>query len=270
MGARPPLKHYLVEVWQRRQFIYLLARYRIEAENQRNTFGMGWVLLTPLLNAAVYGLIFGVLLAGSRPPNFVSFLIIGVFLFQFFQGSFTSGAKAITSNNALVQSLNFPRMSLPLSAVMQRFLAFVPTLGIMAVIVMMTGQKPQWQWLAMAPLVVLFFIFNAGLAMITARLTVHFRDLSEFLPVITRLIFYTTGIFFSFDVRFKDHPTVLKIVDFQPIHEFLDLGRTLMLSGPGYDVKEIYWLYATIWSIAIFAAGVTFFWAAEERYGRVD
>lgn len=270
VGARPPLKHYLVQVWQRRQFIYSLAKFRIESDNQRNTFGIGWVILKPLLQAGIYGLIFGILLSGSRPPNFVGFLIIGVFLFEFFSSSFNSGAKSITSNYALVQSLSFPRMSLPLSLVTQRFLQFLPTMVIMAIIVIATGQMPEVKWLLMIPLIGLYFVFNAGLALFTARLTVHFRDLSQLLPFVTRLIFYTTGIFFSFDKQFEGHPAVLRTMDFQPIHEFLSLGRAIMLSGPDYEVRTEYWLYAAVWSLLIFGLGVVFFWAAEERYGRVD
>lgn len=272
VGARPPLKHYLAEVWNRRQFIYSLAKFRIESENQRNSLGMAWVVIKPLLNATVYGVIFGILLSGSRPANFVSFLIIGIFLFEFFANCFSDGAKSITStsNNALVQSLSFPRMALPLSTVTQQFLKFVPTLLIMAVIVMLTGQPPMLRWLLFIPLVAIFFAFNTGLALITARLTVHFRDLSQLLPFVTRLIFYTTGIFFSFEKRFSDHPRVLKVMDFQPIHEFLSLGRGIMLQGADYAVKPEYWLYVTVWSLAMLAFGIVFFWAAEERYGRVD
>lgn len=270
VGARPPLKHYLAEVWQRRQFIFSLAKFRIESENQRNSLGMGWVVLKPLINALVYGLIFGYLLKGSRPENFVAFLIIGVFMFEFFASAFSQGAKSITSNNALVQSLNFPRMALPLATVTQQLLKFIPTMIIMMLIVMATGQKPMLSWLLMIPLIAIFFVFNTGLALITARLTVHFRDLNQLLPFVTRLVFYTTGIFFSFEKRFRDHPTVLKVMDFQPINELLSIGRGVMLNDVDNTVKPEYWLYIAIWAIVVFGIGVIFFWAAEERYGRVD
>lgn len=272
VGARPPLGAYLTDVLRRRQFIYSLAKFRIESENQRNRLGMGWVVLRPLINAAVYGLIFGVLLnAKAGIDDFVSFLIIGVFFFEFFSTAFNNGAKAITSNNALVQSLSFPRMALPMSSVTQHFLKFLPTIPIMLILVMVMGTMPQLQWLLLIPLCAIFYVFNAGLALITARLTVHFRDLSQLLPFVTRLIFYTTGIFFSFEQRFGDkHPTVMRIVDFQPIHEFLSLARAIVLDGPEYTVSSEYWLYASVWSLALFAVGVAFFWAAEERYGRTD
>jgi teichoic acid transport system permease protein len=273
VGGRPPLRDYVTEVWKRRVFIYSMARFKIESENQQNSLGMFWVILKPLLNALVYGLIFGLLLgSGSRPAHFVEFLIIGVFVFEFFAQSWTSGGKAITNNAALVQSLAFPRMVLPLAAVTQRFLQFLPTVAIMLVFLVISGGfgAIDLHWLFIVPIFGLYFLFNCGLALVTARLSVHWRDLNNFLPFMTRFFFYTTGIFFSVEKRFKDHPTIQRISDFQPIHEFLSLARASLLQGPGYSVDERYWLFAAAWSIGLFTFGVWFFWRAEERYGRVD
>lgn len=268
VGGRPPLGEYLRDVLKRREFISRLARYRIEAENQQNRLGMAWVVIRPIINAAVYGTVFGILLRDSRPDHFVEFLIIGVFMWEFFASSFTQGAKSITSNRALVQSLAFPRMSLPISRTVQSFLQFIPMVAIMVLFILAMGHRPTWGWLLLAPLSVLFFGFNLGLALIAARMTVHFRDLDQLLPFITRLGFYTTGVFFSIQERFKDNPTVLKIADWVPTHEFLQLGRDLLLEGPNYQVNPWYWALATGWTVLLLSVGIVFFWAAEERYGR--
>ncbi|NRQ51501.1 ABC transporter permease [Aeromicrobium stalagmiti] len=271
VGGRPPLKTYVSEVWRRRAFIFSMAKFKIESENQQNSLGMFWVILKPLLNALVYGAIFGFLIGtNGRPEHFVEFLIIGVFVFEFFAQSWTSGGKAITNNAALLQSLAFPRLALPLAAVTQRFLQFLPTVAIMLVFLLVSGNAPTFQWLLIVPIFTLYFLFNCGLALVTARLSVHWRDLNNFLPFLTRFFFYTTGIFFSIEKRFAEHPTLVKITDFQPIHEFLSLARAALLEGPDYGMNGIYWVYATAWSLGLFAFGIWFFWRAEERYGRVD
>jgi teichoic acid transport system permease protein len=271
VGGRPPLRDYVADVWKRRIFIFSMARFRIESENQQNSLGMFWVVLKPLLNALVYGLIFGFLLpSDTRPPHFVEFLIIGVFVFEFFAQSWTLGGKAITNNAALVQSLAFPRMVLPLAAVTQRFLQFLPPVAIMLVFLLVSGNAPQWHWFLIIPIFFLYYVFNCGLALVTARLATHWRDINNFLPFLTRFFFYTTGIFFSVEKRFGDHPVIMRISDFQPVHEFLSLARSALLVGDSYAIDERYWLYASVWSIGLFAFGVWFFWRAEERYGRVD
>ena len=271
VGGRPRIFAYLVDVWRRRAFIYSLARFRIEADNGRNRLGMGWVVLKPLINAAVYGTIFGILLGReNRPDQFILFLVIGVFFFEYFSSCFTSGAKSITKNANLVQSLSFPRMSLPLALVTQRLLEFAPMIVIMLGLVLGFGNAPLWDWLLLIPLVALFTVFNVGLTLITARLTVHFRDLTQLLPFVSRFFFYTSGTFFSVERRFGDNETIMTIADFQPIHEFMDLARSILLKGPDYVIKPEYWTYAAGWSVLFLVVGTVYFWAAEERYGRDD
>lgn len=272
VGGRPPLLTYLRELARRRQFVASLARFKIEAENQRNRLGMAWVILKPMLNAAAFGLVFGILMQSRKStPNFVEFLVIGVFMFEFFASSLSSGAKSISSNAALVQSLAFPRMALPISVVTQKFLQLLPALAIMLVLLVMMGHRPTPEWLLLVPLVGLFYVFNVGLVLIAARITVHFRDFVNFLPFATRLVFYTTGIFFAVEIRFAGSETFLRIMDFQPIYVFLTLARTLLLDGHAiYEMRPEYWITAAVWSLILLVAGIVFFWSAEERYGRVD
>jgi len=271
VGARPPFGVYVRDVWRRRQFIYNLARYRIEAENGQNRLGMAWILLKPMIDAIVYGTVFGlILMRGNIPDHYILFLVVGVFMFDFFSSCFTAGAKSITRNANLVQSLSFPRMALPLALVTEKFLEFVPMLGIIFTAALLTGLRPTTDWLLMIPIVILFTIFNTGVTMFTARLTVHFRDLTNLLPFVSRLLFYTSGIFYSMELRFGDNPTATRIIDPQPLHEFLSLGRSVFLDEPGFHAKPEYWLYAALWATASIVVGSLFFWAAEERYGRVD
>lgn len=268
VGARPALPDYLREVWQRRAFVLRLASYRIEAENTSNRLGMAWVVLKPLLNAGVYGLVFGLVLGTHRDvQDFLAFLVIGVFMFEFFATCLTTGAKSITGNEPLVQSLAFPRMTLPLALVVQRLLQFVPMLGIGALFAIAYGNRPSLTWLLLVPLVALFTLFNTGLTLIMARLTVHARDLVHMTPFLSRLFFYTSGIFYSINERLPDDSPFRPVVDAQPIHEFCTLARAILMDGPQYRIPLDYWWMAALWSFGLLAVGIVFFWAAEERYG---
>ena len=272
VGGRPPFFTYLKEVVKRRDFIFSLAKFRIEAENQRNRLGMGWVLLKPLLNAAVFGLVFGTLMKSRlETPNFLEFLFIGVFLFEFFSGSLAVGSKSIVSNSSLVQSLSFPRMSLPISVVTQKFLQLLPTTVLLLLILIGMGHPPRVEWLLLIPLFMMFYAFVLGVVLIVARLTVHFRDLINIIPFVNRFFFYTTGIFFSFEIRFADQPQLIEAVQYQPIYAILSLGRSILLgTNPLYEMNPQLWWIVGVWTLVVFVLGIIFFWQAEERYGRVD
>ncbi|WP_040157643.1 ABC transporter permease [Nigerium massiliense] len=268
VGARLPLGTYLRETWDRRDFIWTMAQYRLQSENERNRLGMGWVLLRPLLNALIYGLIFGVILGSSRPHNFIPYLLTGVFLFDFFTNSMLSGGRSIINNFQLVRSLSFPRLVLPLSVVLQQFLSFLPAIAMMLVLTVVFGSLPTWNWLLLIPLIVLFALFNTGVALVMARLTVHFRDLSQFVPYINRILFYTAGVFFNPATVLQSYPHLRLIFDWYPLNHVLALGRGILVRG--YHIDYAYFWRLALWAVGLLVVGVIYFWAAEERYGRDD
>jgi teichoic acid transport system permease protein len=267
VGQRPPLREYLAEVWRRRELTTSMAKYRIQAGNEENRLGMAWVALKPTMNALIYGLVFGLLQGDRRPENVVAYIVIGVFLFEFFASSFSHGADSIMRNKALVQTLAFPRITLPLAAVIQQLMNLVPILAVMALIVLLTGNPLTWSWLEIIPLVALMTMFNTGVALIAARLTVHLTDIKEIIPIITRVLFYTSGVFFQVDRILGKFPWLVEVFNFHPLYEFLSLARAAML--PNHAVDPVYWVYASIWSVGLLVIGVVFFWKAEERYGRI-
>ena len=268
VGARPAFVDYLIQAWSRRDFGYALAKYSNEAANAKNRLGRWWIILLPTVQAMVYGLIFGVLMARDRPENFIPFLFTGVFLFSFISSSATQGATAMTSNTGLVRSLAFPRVLLPVSAVLRQFFNTLPQLGLLLITLLIFQQGIGWGWLLMIPVVLLLTIFNLGLAMIMARIGAQVQDINKVLPFAVRILFYTSGIFFSMDKLLQAHPQVLAVLKYNPIYDYIELARGLLVQG--YEATPFLWLTSAGWAIVTLVIGLLFFWKAEERYGRED
>lgn len=266
VGARPPFGSYVAEVWRRRDFIVTMARYRLRSGVEGNRLGMAWVVLRPLINAGIYGLIFGLLQGGNRPPDFPAFVVVGVFFFEFFQGCFNDGSWSIRNNGSLVQSLAFPRMTLPLAAAVERLLQFLVMLAVLVVMLILMGHYPTWGWLPVIPLIALFTMFNTGVAFITARLTVHVSDLTQLLPFVSRILFYTSGVLFGVSTILKGHPQVLVLYDYFPLYQVLEMARHHLIGADPYPLR--YWWLLTASCVLVFVGGALFFWRAEERYGR--
>ena len=268
VGARPPLLQYVKDAFKRVDFAYTLASYTLEAGNAKSRLGSWWNVLLPTIQAGTYGLIFGLILGANKPDNFLPFLFTGVFLFSYIQGSFALGAGAIISNNGLVKSLSFPRVLLPLSIVLSQTLTLFPQLLVLAVILVAVQHTISFSWLMLIPLIALLFIFNFGLAMIMARITVHVRDLNKLVPFISRILFYVSGVFFSVEKIFTSDSIFSQLIKLNPIFDFLNLARSYVVIG--YPAHPEEWITVSIWSFGIAAVGLVFFWSAEERYGRDD
>lgn len=267
VGARPALGSYLKQAWERRDFAFELARARLQSGNQRNRLGMLWVVIQPTMNALMYGFIFGVLQT-TKPADFPVYVVIGVFLFEFFSASVGQGAKAITGNGSLVQSLAFPRITLPFASVLQQFLGLMPVLGVMFVFCWILGTTPKPSWLLIVPLLAIYSIFNFGIALICARLTVHLRDFTQIIPIIIRVLFFTSGVLFGIERVTKAFPAAEPLFAFHPIYQTLQIARGVIMDGAVYSSSA--WLVVSAWAFALLIFGVFFFWSAEEQYGRVN
>lgn len=273
LGGRPTLRAYLGQLAERRQFAVQLARSRFRSQNEADRLGAAWVVLLPTINAAVYYLVFGVLVTSTnRPEHFLAFLVTGVFTFQFFSGSLSDGAKSIINNRGLVRTLHFPRAVLPIAAVLQQMLALGPVVVVMCLIVLINGEKVTLHWLQLIPALSLMALFCTGVAFFAARLTIHVRDIAQLIPFINRLLFYTSGIFFAVSERFGGHELLGRLLQINPVNVYITLVRDALLSRDagldGVRASALTWQLGMVWGVVMAVAGFVFFWRAEGLYGR--
>ncbi len=266
VGARPKFGEYIVDSFRRLGFAWTLSSFSNEASDARTRLGKWWTFLLPAIQAATYGLIFGLILGSNRPENFLAFLFTGVFLFTFMSGALSSGSSAITGNAGLVNSLSFPRVLLPISAVIRQFLNFWPSLIFLVITLLATENWPTWNWLLEIVVIFLMALFASGLGIIAARVNAQMRDLGKLIPFFTRIMFYVSGVFFVTDKIFANYPLLLQVASFNPFYNFIQLSRGLLVVG--YEPSASLWINCIAWAILTPVVGVLYFWRAEEVYGR--
>ena len=266
VGARPKFAEYIKDSVRRIGFAWTLSSFTNEASDARTRLGKWWTFLLPAIQAATYGLIFGLILGSNRPENYLAFLFTGVFLFSFMSGALSSGSSSITGNAGLVNSLSFPRVLLPISAVIRQFLNFWPSLIMLVVALLATQNWPTWSWLLEIVVILLMTMFATGLGIIAARVNAQMRDLGKLIPFFTRIMFYVSGVFFLTDRVFADYPLLLTVASFNPFYDFIQLSRGLLVHG--YEPTASLWINCIAWAIVMPVVGVVYFWKAEEVYGR--
>jgi teichoic acid transport system permease protein len=196
-GARPSLARYVAMLWQRRHFIIGYATARNVSMYTDAKLGQIWQVLTPLLNAGVYYLIFGLLFEASRGvAHYPAFLVAGVFVFAFSERSIVTGSNVMRANLQLIRALYFPRASLPLAYVIVELQQMLVGMVVLVVIMLVSGEYPSWYWLLLIPVVLLQSLFNTGAALIVARLGGSLADVSELIPFFLRISRYFCGVMY--------------------------------------------------------------------------
>ncbi|MGW2278016.1 ABC transporter permease [Streptomyces sp. NPDC001770] len=272
-GARPGLFAYVRQLWGRRHFILAFSRAKLTAQYSQAKLGQLWQVATPLLNALVYYLIFGLILGtrkGMDQEVFIPFLVTGVFVFTFTQSSVMAGVRAISGNLGLVRALHFPRASLPVSFSLQQLQQLLYSMIVLIIVAVAFGSYPTLSWLLVIPALLLQFCFNTGLALVMARLGSKTPDLAQLMPFVMRTWMYASGVMFSITVMLQDKPQwIANVLQYNPAAIYMDLVRFALIDGYGAgNLPAHVWPVATAWALVVGALGFVYFWKAEERYGR--
>jgi teichoic acid transport system permease protein len=268
VGRRTPPDIYFEQLWRRRHFILAESRAKVAGKSSRNLLGYAWLVLNPLLNGLGFYFIFGFILNTSRGiENFVGFLLIGVFFFQFTIRTVTGGAQSIRNGQSMIRAFAFPRAALPISVVVREVMNFLPTFVVMVIIILLfpPGENLTWRVLLIVPCFLLQVIFVQGCAFIVARLCHMVPDLVNIIQVGSRFWLYASGVFFSID-RFVDHPVLTAIMKINPMYSYLQIVRNSLLYGT--DSPIWMWLLGAGWAISFLIFGFLFFYRGEETYGR--
>jgi teichoic acid transport system permease protein len=268
-GARPGLGTYLRQLWSRRHFIWAFATARLISTYTNARLGQIWQVLTPLANAGVYFLVFGVLLGTNHGiDNFIGYLCAGIFIFTFTQQTVSTAARSIPDNLNLIRAMHFPRASLPLTTVLVQLQQLFPSMLVLAGIMLATGEGIDFSWLLLVPALILQTMFSAGLAMIVARWASRTSDLSQLLPFVMRTWLYASGVFYSIDRFTADLPGwVTAVLQFNPMAVYINVVRYALMDSMGATPGYL-WPAAAGWGLIMIVIGFFYFWRAEEEYGR--
>jgi teichoic acid transport system permease protein len=262
----PSLFDYLKSTWRRKDFVAELADARSTQQYSDSLLGRIWQLITPLLNAAIYYLIFGILLGTSKGiENFTAFLVAGVFVFNFMQVTVTAASASIPKNDRLIKAIHFPKLVLPLATVVQQIQQYFVSLVVLLVIVLVTGEPLTLMWLTLPLVLAMQILFTTGFALILARWGARSRDINQLLPFFTRTWRYVSGVFFSITIFTATMPAAVgTALLLNPGAVYIDLVRDSLMVTESSD--PIIWIMGAVWAIVFFVAGLVYFYRGEKKY----
>ena len=172
---RQPL---LAELIARRELVLNFVVRNLKQRYKGSALGFLWSLLHPLFLVLVY-LIFIRLM---RFPTSMPHLLVGVMIWQFLSLCAGDAAGVVLGNASLVKKTWFPRVILPLSAVLGNLVHFVLSLLVLAVALPLLGVSPRGTWLHLPWLIALQFLFSLGVSLVLSALNVFFRDVEHLVP----------------------------------------------------------------------------------------
>jgi teichoic acid transport system permease protein len=256
----PPLGAYLRSLWSRRSFIAEFSRSELREQNYGSVFGQLWLVLNPLLLSGVYFLLIYII-GGQSDSTRYGHLTASLFLFYLVSNSLTGGVKSITAGQRLILNTAFPRIMLPISAMVIALFKFVPTLAVFFVMRTVLGLNYSWQMFWAIPVILIALLMGLGMAILISCVNVYFRDIASFLPYMTRSLLYLSPILYQAS-DLSDKLRSFEIAN--PIFYLLDAWSQVMVYAQAPDLFSL--MHSLIWAIAIFILGTYFFLSRERDF----
>ena len=181
-----------------RELIKTSIKKEIGGKYKHSFLGVLWSFINPLLQIAVYAIIFPLIIKNDI-PNYTVFMVCGLIPWNFFSSVINRASFCIIENGNIVKKVYFPREILPLSLVTSETINFLISTLIIIVFTLAYGMGIT-PYILLYPLVLLVqYVLLLGISLIVSSVTVYFRDLQHFIGVLLQLLFYATPIVYSLE-----------------------------------------------------------------------
>ena len=238
------------EIWNYRDLIMLFVKRDFVSLYKQTILGPAWAVIQPLLTTVVFTFIFGNIagLAADGVPSFV-FYLSGTIVWTYFSTCLTSTANTFIGNSAILGKVYFPRLVMPISAVISKLISFGIQFVFLLIFIIyyyLHGDhvSPNYFVLFFPLLIFQLAALSLGFGVIISSLTTKYRDLAMLITFGIQLWMYATPI--AYDMRIIPE-SLQKVIMLNPVTPIVLMFRYAFL-GLG-DAPWRY--YAISWGITV-------------------
>jgi lipopolysaccharide transport system permease protein len=188
-----PLK--LKELWEYRELLYFLAWRDVKIRYKQTALGVAWAILQPLLTMVVFSIFFGGL--AKIPSDGVPYPIFSfaaLVPWTFFANGLNQASNSLVGGAHLIKKVYFPRLLMPLSAVLSGTVDFFLSLAVLLGMMLYYGLPVSWPLALVPAFLLLAYITALGMALWLSAMNVRYRDVRFVVPFLVQLWLFCTPV----------------------------------------------------------------------------
>jgi len=255
----------LRDLWTYRELLYFLTWRDIKVRYKQTVVGAGWAVLQPLAMTLVFVVVFGILArVSSGEIPYPIFVLSGLVPWQLFAMGLPRATISLVQHEGVITKIYFPRLILPISAVLGTVLDFVFAFLVLLVMMPFFGMLPAKTALLLPLFALLAVATVLGVGLWMSAVNVQYRDVGYVLTFLTQLWFFVTPIFY---------PSTRVPERFRPLYGLNPMvgvveGFRWALLGKGQAPGLMLWVSAAIATL-IFIGGLFYFRRMEKTFADV-
>lgn len=247
-------------LYEYRELLKTSIKKDIRGRYKNSILGVFWSFLNPLLQLAVYAIVFPLIMK-SDIPNYTVFVCCGLIPWTFFSTAISRTSFVMVENGNIIKKVFFPREILPISIVTSELVNFFISTIIILAFVLAYGMGFTWYIVFYPVILIVQYVLLIGISLLVSSLTVYFRDLQHFIGILLQLLFYATPIVYGMDIIPVSFQWILKL---NPMSYIIDGYRSIFYYQRMPDLVGLGIVFAI--SIVLCIVGYFIFNKLQKRF----
>ena len=243
------------EVWAYRELLYFLVWRDVKVRYKQTVLGVAWAIVQPVATMVVFSVVFGRL--AGMPSDGIAyplFSLAALVPWTYFSTAIAQGAASLVSSQHLVSKVYFPRLLVPLAAVVTPLVDSCIALVILAGLMLWYG---IWSGATLIALPVFVFLAVAAAFAATlwlAALNVKFRDVRYVMPFLVQFWLFITPVAYPASLV---APEWRPFYALNPMATVVDGFRWALLAAPPPPASAV--VVSTVVVGVLIAGGIRYF-----------
>ena len=196
----PPTRWWVIpvtELWRARELAYFFVWRDVKIRYKQTAIGAAWAVVQPLLAMLVFTLFFGKLAhIPSEGLPYQVFVYAGLLPWMYFAASLQNATNTIVENQRVITKVYFPRLILPLSAVLSGLVDFGISFLIFVGMMFYYRIEPTLQILWLPAFLLLAILTAFGVGLWLSALNAIYRDVRYVLPFLVQLWLFASPVIY--------------------------------------------------------------------------
>jgi lipopolysaccharide transport system permease protein len=195
----------LGELWEYRELLYFLTWRDVKVRYKQAVLGIAWAVLQPVVTMVVFTIVFQKLMKVPYTAPVVDgvaipypiFTYAGLLPWSLFSGALGRAGTSLVGNANLLTKVYFPRLVIPVSAVIAGLVDFLIAFAVF-IVLMLAYQLPFTWSMLLLPLFVLLAMATAlACGLWLSALNVLYRDVGYIIPFLVQLWMFLSPVMYQ-------------------------------------------------------------------------
>ena len=253
------------EIFEYKDLLYFLILKDIKARYAQSVIGIGWAIIQPLFFMLVFTVIFGKLAKiDSEGVPYQIFSFTALVPWTFFSNAMTDSANSLSGNLSLITNIYIPRILIPFSATIGKFIDFIISFLILIVLLLFYSYFPDQKIVLIFMYIFLMFISAFSFGLILGTMSIQYRDIKYALPFGIQLFMYASPVAYSTNMIPQKYHVIYAL---NPMVTVIEGFRNIFLNTGNINLEMIVVSFLT--SFLLLLIGIVYFSRTERIFADV-